>query len=170
MYIQLPVLLERIIAVAQETTACAETTFEELKTAAFNARFAMRASEFHYAAEVSGQYLGRDTLRERRAAEFAALPQQEKDELASARDYGEYGIYHLVSQPEVELALKIVAHELCPQRKILDESDLADLAKPGQIEAISARFPEISPERIQHAMRPRPPLKMRKPSRALLAV
>jgi hypothetical protein len=122
-----------------------------LREAIGNAQFAMHHREYLQAQTAVNQFLGRDALADQRQTEFEALSQDQKDRMVAARNYGIYGVFHLVSRPEVPLALSVVARELSSTFEI--KAHLREqLENPEQVAAVTARFPEITPERIAAAL------------------
>ncbi len=127
-----------------------EALYRELLEAAGQAQFGADQQEIANAATVLGRYFPEDLLAQKRQEEFDALPDEQKRRMAQAKNYGVYGITHLTRQPEVVLALRLLAHELFPQRKeALTPHHLANLFAPKTRQNIAARFPRMNERRIE---------------------
>lgn len=130
-----------------------EASLREVSEAIITARVLMHHRDYYEVMGVIEKHLGEDVLREQRQQEFAALPEAEKEKMKAARNYGIYGVFHLVSQPEVTLALSVVARELSPDFN-LAANDEASLSDPATQQKIAARFPAFTPTRIQAVLQP----------------
>jgi|GEM_PF-5459773 hypothetical protein len=129
-----------------------EEEYEELMQAAAAAVIRMHRRDFHIAFDACTKYLGRDLLREERQRQFDSLSVEEKQRMENTQDFGIYSTSSFVSQPSVPLALRLAAHELLPNKGgvgALTSLDRKKLADPTTIAEISARFPEMSPQRIR---------------------
>lgn len=104
--------------------------------------------DFYTAYNAKVKYLGRDLLAEAIQQEFAALPPEKQKQISSSSDKGKYGIKFLGTGPDVRLALCVVGCEISPNFKP-EPKDLMLLGNPEQAQEITARFPDITAERIQ---------------------
>ena len=125
---------------------CDETRFLRIIDAASASRCFMHHREIAQAATATRELLGQDTLAETKQAEFDALPVSEQERMRAAKDFGEYGVFHLASRPEIRPALLLAAKEMFPDREALTPDDVAEVQE--MAEAISARFPAMDQARI----------------------
>ena len=111
--------------------------------------------------------LGRDITAEIRAAEFQALPEEEKADMEAKRFFGIYGVIGLYSadnNPEVPVALSLRKLEAIQEEMGLEAAQTAFQALPTNTRKkltneflqslVSARFPEMTPKRIQNIIHP----------------
>lgn len=110
------------------------------------AELLMHARDFHNAAKAIAPYLGRDLLAEQVSAEFTTLPPEEQERLKK-EGLGKYGIFDLVSKPEVALGLNLVASQISSAFTLSDRYRGA-LNDPKQVEKITQRFPDMTAARI----------------------
>ncbi|HEU4838646.1 MAG TPA: hypothetical protein VFS88_04455 [Micavibrio sp.] len=120
---------------------------KELKEGIEGSATAMHTREFYAAANAARKYLGTDTLFQEVSAEFAALPQTEKDAMKEKGRYGRYGVFDLYSKLEVQHALCVVAREAFADFELSDRQ-IAALKDPDTAAKITKRFPEITQQRI----------------------
>jgi hypothetical protein len=88
--------------------------------------------------------------------QFDALPDEERDRMKSERYFGQYGLWGRFaahSNPEVPVALRLVQLEkLSWPVPVLTDSERIELVNSEIQEKVTARFPEVTPERIQRAV------------------
>lgn len=119
---------------------------KDLSDGIFGAAVAMHHRDVVAAHEAAKKYLGKDTVAEAAAEEFAGLSKSEQA-YYRATGLGRFGVYCLMTKFEVEAGLKIVAREMCPSQTI-DPSLERALKDKTQAARITERFPAITPERI----------------------
>lgn len=129
-----------------------ETGFQEVADAIIDARILMHHRDYCRVMAVASEHLGEDRLVQRRQQEFQALPDETKAQINATGNFGIYGVFHLVSQPEVPLALCVVARELSPDFN-LEARDATALSDPEVQAKIGERFPAFTPTRIQSVLK-----------------
>jgi hypothetical protein len=135
----------------REFTNSVQSQLDVLSEAIGNSQFAMHHRDYYQVADTIDKFLGRDVLADQRQEEYEALPGADKDKMKAQRSYGQYGLFHLVTRPEVPLALSVVAKKLSPTFQI--EARFAkELGDPAVATAVTNRFPSVTADHIQMAL------------------
>ncbi len=103
--------------------------------------------------DAKNKFLGRDTHQEQINAEWDALtPDQQKAIESDPKGYGKFGMFDSVSRKEVPLALTVAAKLLSKQFNV-DQYCRKLLSDPEMVQRITTRFPLITAEDIQEALK-----------------
>lgn len=152
------------------TATVEKTTIEKLSEGIFGAACGMHHREIDAAYGAIEEFLGCDVLAEQRRVEFNNLPAEEKDAMRAKRDFGIYGAYHMVTRPEVPVALTYAMLEEIRKEaeaeggpaagnravdKAIEEMQpirRKTLRDEAMQTKITARFPDMTRERIKAAL------------------
>lgn len=147
-----------------------KSKIEKLSDGIFGAACGMHHREIDAAFGAIEEFLGCDVLAEQRRVEFNNLPAADKDAMRAKRDFGIYGTYHMVTRPEVPVALTYAMLEEIRKEaeaqggpaagnravdKAIEEMQpirRKALRDEATQQKITARFPDMTPARIKAAL------------------